>query len=36
MGEFIIGVFVLTGGLFWLGVLAWAVVAAAEKLGITK
>ena len=36
MGEFLIGLFTLTGGIFWILAFAWFVGWAGEKAGISK
>lgn len=34
--EFIIGLFTITGGIFWILAFAWAVGFIANKMGISK
>lgn len=36
MGDFILGLFTITGGLIWILALAWLVGWAADKGGINK
>ena len=36
MGDFLIGVLIGTGGIFWILVFAWAVGYFGDKLGVSK